>query len=1124
MQDGCLTFAQVQAFIEGGLDESELEAIERHADACAACRELVTASAAAYAVTESGRKIVSEPPKLAAGMVLAKRYRLVRLLGRGGMGEVHEAEDLELHEHIALKTVANVAADDDAAIARLKREVQLARRVTHSNVCRVFDLGIHAPEGGPRIVFLTMELLRGESLAERIGRTGRIPPAEAAEVGAQLADALAAAHAVGVVHRDFKSGNVMLLDGVRAVITDFGLARAQQLPKSITTSHQGMLIGTPAYMAPEQVEGGEATPASDIYSLGIVLYEMVTGERPFDADTPLATAIKRLTTPAPSPRTRVPGLDPLWERVIVRCLSRRPGGRFGSASQVAAILRGRAPIDQPRRGAWLVAFAALAILVGGFGIYRVRARAAPAGRPSVAVLGFQDLAPHADSAWMSTALAELLGSELAAGERLRVEPGESVAAARRDLSLGDAGSLAKPTLERLGARLGVRYVVTGTYFADKQRVRVDMVLQDTEGGDTLARLTDTGSEDELLDLVARAGNRLRAALGTGAPAAAQQQEVRATLPHDPKAAQLYAEALELMRAFDHPTARRKLDEAIAIEPGFALAHAAQSDVLVYLGLEDLARGEADRAQSLGGALSREERLQIDARWHRVNHRWKDAVESYSALFTFYPDDLNYGLALARVLILAGRSPEAMQTVARLRKLPGAANDARIDLREAQSCAKQGDWKCRLAADERAIAKAEQVGARLLVADAKTGAAQASIYLGHPDRGRTLYREAQKLYDELGDHVHALGATVDLATLDEMEGNLSAARKAYEDAATFYQSLGNTYKLADMKNALGQVLREQGDRAAAKKAYTESRAAFESIGEQEGMANLDCNMADLIEDDGRVAEALPMYRRSLATFERIGMKTHAASTHTQIGLALARLGQLDEADAEIRTAEAALRAIGDQDKLEDALAARGELERVRDHLDAAQRAFEQARDIALGERERPYAALLDTRAAEALLDAGKAADAEARARSTLATFQSLHRDEDSASALAVVAASLAAQGKPDEAAQAAARAHALVEASSSWEVKSAVELVSALTSGSGEGCHAAARRAEQVATQAAERKRIAIELEARLVGGRIAMACGDLERGRRMAQALAGDATRRGYTRIARLAASAQGQN
>ena len=1118
MQDGCLTDAQVQAFIEGRLGESELEAIERHADACAPCREWVSAAAAAYAVTESGRETVREPPKLAAGMVLARRYRLVRLLGRGGMGEVHEAEDLELHEHIALKTVAHVAADDDAAIARLKREVQLARRVTHPNVCRVFDLGIHAPEGGPRIVFLTMELLRGESLAERIVRAGRLEPAQAAELGAQMAEALAAAHAVGVVHRDFKSGNVMLLEGkTRAVITDFGLARAQQIASSITASQQGMLIGTPAYMAPEQVEGGEATPASDLYSLGIVLYEMVTGERPFDADTPLATAIKRLTTPAPSPRTRVPGLDPLWERVIVRCLSRRPASRFGSANQVAAILRGRASIEHPRRGTWLLAFAALAVVVGGFGVYRLRARAAPPGRPSVAVLGFRDLAPHADSAWMSTALAELLGSELAAGERLRVEPGESVAAARRDLSLGDADSLARPTLERLGARLGVRYIVTGSFFADKHRVRVDLTLADAQGGESLLRLTDTGSEDELLDLVTRAGNRMRATLGAGAPAAAQQQEVRATLPHDPRAAQLYAEALELMRTFDHPTARRKLDEAIAIEPDFALAHAAQSDVLVYLGLENLARAEADRAQALGGSLSREERLQIDARWHRVNHRWKEAVESYSALFTFYPDDLNYGLALARVQILAGKSPEAMQTVARLRKLPGAANDARIDLREAQSCAKQGDWKCRLAADERAIAKAEKVGARLLVADAKTGAAEASIFLGHPDRGRALYREAKQLYAELGDQVHALGAGVELATLDEMEGNLGAARKAYEDAAAFYQSLGNTYKLADMKNALGQVLREQGDRAAAKKAYAESRAAFESIGEQEGMANIDCNAADLTEDEGRPAEALAAFRKSLQVYERIGMKAHAASTHTQMGLALVRLGQLDEADAEIRIAEAALRKLGDQDKLEDALAARAELERVRDHLDAAQQAFEQAREIALGEHERPYAALLDTRAAEVLLDAGKAAEAETRARSTLAVFQSLHRDEDSASALAVVAASLHAQGRANEAAQAAARAAALVESSSSWEVKSAVELVGALAGGSGEGCPSAARRAAEVGKQAAERKRIAIELEARLVGGRIAMACGELERGKRTLQALAEDATRRGFSRVARLA-------
>src|SRR5262245_911625 len=250
--------------------------------------------------------------------VVASRYRIVRFVARGGMGEVYEVLDLELGVRVALKTVRPDPGAGSHPAERFKREIQLARQVTHPNVCRIFDLVRHTrtsgPEAGREVLCLTMELLPGETLLDRLRRGGAMSTAEAQPIVEQLASALAAAHRVGVVHGDFKSANVMLVPGegdgdVRAVVTDFGLARASARSTSDDVTVTRRIVGTPAYMAPEQIEGKPVTAAADIYALGVVLYEMVTGRRPFVAEDSLAAAVKRLTEPPPSPRAHAPGLD-----------------------------------------------------------------------------------------------------------------------------------------------------------------------------------------------------------------------------------------------------------------------------------------------------------------------------------------------------------------------------------------------------------------------------------------------------------------------------------------------------------------------------------------------------------------------------------------------------------------------------------------------------------------------------------------------------------------------------------------------------------------------------------------------------------------------------------------------
>lgn len=298
----------------------------------------------------SGAGAVSAPRESGSyppGQVLAGRFKLVRFLARGGMGEVYEAADEELQQRVALKLVRPELLLDSTNLQRFKREVLLAKNVTHPNICRTFDLFRHSdPHDSARdVVFVSMELLVGETLSQYLRRRGRLSPAEALPLITQIAGGVSAAHAAGIVHRDFKPGNVILVpqgtESLRAVITDFGLALRSRsdtttLETDITGSHG--VVGTPAYMSPEQVEGREVTAATDIYAFGLVLYEMLTGTLPFSSETPLGMAFKRVHEPCPSPRSVVPALDAEWEAIILRCLERDPAKRFGSANEAVRML------------------------------------------------------------------------------------------------------------------------------------------------------------------------------------------------------------------------------------------------------------------------------------------------------------------------------------------------------------------------------------------------------------------------------------------------------------------------------------------------------------------------------------------------------------------------------------------------------------------------------------------------------------------------------------------------------------------------------------------------------------------------------------------------------------------
>lgn len=474
--------------------------------------------AGAATVTEA----VRPQRALREGDVLCGRYRIERRLGRGGMGDVFAAMDNELGERIAIKTVVEEKVDEDA-FERLRRELRLTRRLTHPNLCRVHDIARDMNATGS-VLFFTMELLEGETLHERIRRDGPMGEDEALVLLRQMAGALEAAHDAGVIHRDLKPANVMLVAGEdgarRAVVMDFGIARttgsgAGPAPFATMT---GNLIGTPAYMAPEQLEGTAATPATDVYSLGLILYEMLTGRRAFGNGNTLAEALKRLHLEPERPSAHIADLSAGWERAILRCLAREPEARFARASEiVTAVEAGRRRKARPVKWGKLGLLAGAACLVAGLGWLWWRGAVAGevAGR-RMAVVPF--VGKNGVDEYLAAGFAGSIGDRMAAAAR-----GSGIAwVTPAEMEQQGARGLAEAR-----QKLGVTEVVGGELQERGKGYAAVMTVYRAADGASVARYELEGAK--LDELAGAAAARLRQKYGLREAGAAAGARTRPAL-------------------------------------------------------------------------------------------------------------------------------------------------------------------------------------------------------------------------------------------------------------------------------------------------------------------------------------------------------------------------------------------------------------------------------------------------------------------------------------------------------------------------------------------------------------------------------------------------------------------
>jgi len=1092
-------------------------------------------------------------PLLAAGQILADRFRIVDRLGEGAIGEVYEASDLELEEQVAIKVLRPEIARDPEVLHRFKREIQLARRVTHPSVCRTFDLFHHRWEDRTELAFITMELLRGETLEVCLQRDGRMEPAEALPLVAQIAEGLQAAHQAGVVHRDFKTGNVMLTPGPggrRTVVTDFGLAWSSSAAASVTRT--GTLIGSPAYMAPEQVRGEAVTPATDIYAFGIVLYEMVTGKLPFSADTAVGTAIKRLREPPTLPRVHTPDLDPLWEEVILRCLESDPADRFATPLEVAQALAAPAParasgaaalrrLRRSRHVPWWTLAAGTAAVAAGLvaGLLAWRMRDAPrrpsanpaasaAPRPAVAVFGFENLSRDPEVDYVERSLVRLLPSELAAGERLRLIPGEQVSQTRRELSLPAGEELSAGTLKSLRTRLDADFVITGAYFAGRRggtggagRIRFLVTIQNARSGEIVASLKQEGTEEELLALVDALGMQLRDRLGVEALSGAEERAVRAARPASERAGRLYAEGLEKLSRFETLPATSLLEQARDADPDNALIRAELAAAWRALGWQTRAEEEAREAFQRSSGLGYEPRRRVEARYYETTRQWDRAAAIYRELWGRFPDDFEYGLGLERAQLQKGDEGAALETLARLRaSVEPWRDDPRIDLAEAEASLSRGDFAGGIEAATRAQRKGEAQGAPIITARGLHFQGVGLRSLGRLPEARTAGEQASELFRKAGDLASAAAALSTVGNVLTQQGDLAAARQTYEEVAAIGRAIGNEETRGTGLSNIGVTLSERGDLAGAREHYEEALEIFRRTGSKRRAAAIAGNLARVDQRLGHRAQARALLEEMAATLRELGDRSNEAAVLASLATLSLEEGKLREASDLASRALAVHRELGELSGVAVDRGTQGQVLALRGDLPAAQRELEAAASSLDGQGEKLEAARQRIELARVLLTAGRASAGEEMARAALARLGAKPAPDDELAARTVLAQAALAQGRKDAAASEARRALVPLEACENRvsHLQGALALARVHAAATGQ-TRQAAGELRALLTEAERLGLRPLALEARLALGEIEAGAGEAD-GRERLAAVAWEAAAAGYGGLARRAQAA----
>ena len=845
-------------------------------------------------------------PLFEPGDVLGDRYEILQLLGEGGMGAVYKARDRELDRPVALKLIRPELASSSAMLARFKQELLLSRQVTHKNVIRIYDLG-----DADGVKFITMEFVEGRDLRALIQEKKKFSPEEAVEIMQQVCQALEAAHAVGVIHRDLKPQNIMREDSGRILVMDFGLARTMG---SEGMTQTGALVGTMEYMSPEQALGKELDQRSDLFTAGLILYELLTGKMPFQAESALASLIKRTqerAIPVSDHDNTIPGH---LSAVVSKCLERDPALRYQSASEMLRDLdawqgkRAAATLSfHPDVKPWgqtipwpLVAGLATMLVLAILG-YAFRSRLfAPSaqkanGGPvlSLAVMPFQNASGDQSWDWLGPSLADMLSTDVGQSAHLRTVSPDRVQQVFHDLRITPNSIVDSSTLGRVAEFTNADTLVWGQYTRLGDQIRIDATLQDRKHNRTIQVKAEASSQKDLSGAVDRLADMIRQNLSLSSDLVKelQAQSFKPT-SISVDALRDYNEGLQFLRQGNNLEAQKRLEAATKEDPQFAVAYSRLGEAYSALGYDTEAEQSARRAVELSQNLPLAQQYFIEASLARVTNDNQKAIAAYENLAKSFPDNLD-------VLFALGSLYEDERTLDKARFYYGKVLEA--DGKNLDALLAMGRVEIKSGNPQAALDPLDR--ARHLAIDLDNQEQQALILqatgiaykrMNKPAEALRNYQDSMAINQRLGQKRGVAASLVEIAQVQLQLGKPDAALSAYNDALKMRREIGAKKEAGDTLIDLGALYMERGQPDQAMQMFKESLQIQRDAGDETYQGLCLNNIALAYAEKGENEDALTYLQQALQIREKLNVPEDIAETLHNLGEAQTALGQYDQA--------------------------------------------------------------------------------------------------------------------------------------------------------------------------------------------------------------------------------------
>jgi tetratricopeptide (TPR) repeat protein/predicted Ser/Thr protein kinase len=851
---------------------------------------------------------------LPPGTILGTRYEIVQMLGQGGMGAVYKAKDRELERFVALKVIRPQLAMDPEILARFKQELILARQVTHKNVIRIFDLG--EADG---IKFITMEFIEGQDLKSVITEKGKLSNEEIVRVMEQVCLALEAAHGEGVVHRDLKPQNIMLDMNGKVAVMDFGIARSTEMGGMTQT---GALLGTPEYMSPEQVMGEHVDARSDLFTLGVIFYQLLIGEMPYKADTVQSAMFKRTRERPKAPIEVDPTVPKMLSDITVKCLEMDAKLRYQSAREILndlEIWRGGGtkafatsagtaagttvqPAALPVAAGskkWIAAGAAVVVLILAIAGYAFRGRlfsgssgmAAPA--MSLAILPFRNASGDQSLDWLGSSMAEMLSTDVGQSSQLRTVSPERVGQILRDLRISPDSTLDAPTIQRVAEFSNADTIVSGQYAKFGDQIRIDVTVQDLKRGHSTKLKTEAASDKEILSTVDHLAADIRQNLDLSS-SAVKELQAQSFKPSSTSLPALrdYDQGLQLQRQGKNLEAVKLFESSTTEDPNFALAYSQLARTYEDLGQDNEAEQNSRKAVELSDKLPEVERYLIAARNDEILNNYPKAIEAYQSIVKVAPDNADVLFDLGRLQESAGSFDKAHDTFAKVLTLDPKRVDGLLAMGRVEI--ERGNDQSGLDYLNRAQSMAIELGNDEEKAQILQAIGIAYSDLNKPQDALQNFQQSLEINRRLG---FKKGISVNLEMIGQMEailGKNDAALKDLNEALQVRREIGDKSGTGDL---LTDIARFYDDHSEFDKALTLLKQALQiqmDAGNENSQALALKNIGNTYLLKGDYEDARTYFSQTLSLYEKINVPTDIADTLHNLAETSMRLGQYDQA--------------------------------------------------------------------------------------------------------------------------------------------------------------------------------------------------------------------------------------